>query len=66
MKTLVTTAAEDSPIQLTESEMDNVSGGAPKEDVGNHWGAGEGIGFDGRGGGNGLGADRNNPLHGRF
>jgi hypothetical protein len=70
MKTLATTAAADetlavSPTQLTESETDHVAGGAPKTDVGNHWGAGEGLGFDGRGGGKGRGADNNNP-NGRF
>jgi hypothetical protein len=68
MKTLATTTAvaEDPPTELIESETDKVAGGAPPVDVGNHWGAGEGLGFDGRGGGQGQGASRNNPLHGRF
>ena len=55
------------PIELIESETDKVAGGAPKDpSVGNHWGNGVGEGFDGHGGGNGLGAERNNPAHGRF
>jgi|RhiMetdeSRZDD1v2_1073273.scaffolds.fasta_scaffold1501200_2 hypothetical protein len=54
------------PIEMIESETDKVAGGAPKADVGNHWGNGVGEGFAGRGGGNGLGADRNNLDHGRF
>jgi hypothetical protein len=53
------------PILLTETETDHVAGGAPKEDVGKHWGAGQGFGFDGHGGGNGLGAENSNP-NGRF
>jgi hypothetical protein len=53
------------PTQMTESETDKVSGGAPKADVGNAYGAGHGWGFDDRGGGNGKGWDRNNE-NGRF
>ena len=71
MKTSMTTAAEDealvvSPILLTESEVDNVSGGAPPNDVGKAWGGGQGSGFDGRGGGKGRGWFMNNEEHGRF
>jgi hypothetical protein len=63
-------AAEDkapagSPTQLTESETDHVAGGAPKTEVGNAWGAGQGLRFAGRGGGNGRGAENNND-NGRF
>ncbi len=53
------------PTQMTESETDKVAGGAPKTDVGHHYGAGEGLGFDGHGRGDGLGWDRNNS-NGRF
>ena len=58
-------AAAGSPTQLTESETDHVAGGAPKSDVGNAWGAGQGLGFDGHGGGKGRGAENNNG-NGRF
>jgi hypothetical protein len=66
MKTLV---SDGSPIEMIESETDCVGGGAPKEDVGHHWGAGRGYGLGGTllgpGQGNGLGAE-NNDDHGRF
>jgi hypothetical protein len=66
MKTLV---SDGSPIEMIESETDCVGGGAPKEDVGNHWGAGQGYGLGGDdtgpGQGKGKGWDQNNG-NGRF
>jgi hypothetical protein len=68
MKTSVSSAADDlkQPTQMTESETDKVAGGAPKADVGHHYGVGEGLGFEGHGNGKGKGSDSNNDLHGRF
>jgi len=43
----------------------DVSGGAPPADVGNAYGAGQGLGFDGQGNGKGQGWFRNND-NGRF
>ena len=66
MKTLV---SDGLPIEMIESETDRVGGGAPKEDVGNHYGAGHGWGLggdiDGPGQGRGKGWDQNNG-NGRF
>jgi hypothetical protein len=66
MKTSVSALDLKQPTQMTDSETDKVAGGAPKADVGNHYGAGEGLGFDLHGNGKGKGSDRNNDLHGRF
>jgi len=65
MKPSVGAVTTTAPTQLTESEMDHVSGGAPPADVGNAYGAGQGLGFDGHGNGKGQGWFRNND-NGRF
>jgi hypothetical protein len=66
MKTSVIASDLKPPTQMTESETDKVAGGAPNPDNNGHaYGAGEGLGFDLRGGGDGRGSDRNNP-NGRF
>jgi hypothetical protein len=57
-----------SATQMTNSEMDKVTAGAPGLPApGNAWGRGRGFGFDGHGGAKGQGGTvgQNNP-NGRF
>jgi hypothetical protein len=55
------------PVELTETETDNVAGGAPADDPGNAYGAGHGYGIDDHGSGKGQGYFRNDQSgHARF
>ena len=63
MKPSVDAFTTTTPTQLTESETDQVAGGAPKADVGIAYGSGQGLGLHGNGKGQGWFKNNDN---GRF